>query len=219
MKGPKRQAAASKAQRYCIVISGRSPLDREIDEIAGAVRSIKQEIPIQICCSLGITSELQAKRLKVAGVDRVNDNLNTSEAFHASIVLPTPSRSPSTIRNAERQDGNLSRRGIVGMEEKDEDLIDLVMALIEVKAGLDSTEHAPSSGRYAARELRSTDSTTLLEECSASSRSAPVHPKPYRGGREHNLRSRLQPLARYPADSAPRTATRRDLASRSPTGA
>ena len=32
-----RQAAASKAQRYCIVISGRSPLDREIDEIAGAV--------------------------------------------------------------------------------------------------------------------------------------------------------------------------------------
>src|SRR5690348_17934474 len=45
-----RQAAASKAQRYCIVISGRSPLDREIDEIAGAVRSIKQEIPIQNCC-------------------------------------------------------------------------------------------------------------------------------------------------------------------------
>ena len=34
-----RQAAASKAQRYCIVISGRSPLDREIDEIAGAVRA------------------------------------------------------------------------------------------------------------------------------------------------------------------------------------
>ena len=33
-----RQAAASKAQRYCIVISGRSPLDREIDDIAGAVR-------------------------------------------------------------------------------------------------------------------------------------------------------------------------------------
>src|SRR5574337_1537211 len=44
-----RQAAASKAQRYCIVISGRSPLDREIDELAGAVRSIKNEIPIQIC--------------------------------------------------------------------------------------------------------------------------------------------------------------------------
>ncbi|MBP0129193.1 MAG: radical SAM protein, partial [Nitrospira sp.] len=80
-----RQAAASKAQRYCIVISGRSPLDREIDEIAGAVRSIKQEIPIQVCCSLGLMNESQAKRLKAAGVDRVNHNLNTSEAFHSSI--------------------------------------------------------------------------------------------------------------------------------------
>src|SRR5678815_3457850 len=80
-----RQAAATKPQRYCIVISGRSPLDREIDEIAGAVRSIKQEIPIQICCSLGLMSAQQAKRLKAAGVDRVNHNLNTSEAFHSSI--------------------------------------------------------------------------------------------------------------------------------------
>src|SRR5438046_7946597 len=69
-----RQAAASKAQRYCIVISGRSPLDREIDEIAGAVRSIKQEIPIQICCSLGLMNEQQAKRLKAEGVDRVKQN-------------------------------------------------------------------------------------------------------------------------------------------------
>ena len=80
-----RQAAASKAQRYCIVISGRSPLDREIDQIAGAVRAIKQEVPIQICCSLGLMSAEQATRLKAAGVDRVNHKLNTSEAYHASI--------------------------------------------------------------------------------------------------------------------------------------
>src|SRR5262245_59350156 len=80
-----RQAAASKAQRYCIVISGRSPLDREIDEIAGAVRAIKQEIPIQICCSLGLMNEQQARRLKAAGVDRVNHTLNASEVVHSSL--------------------------------------------------------------------------------------------------------------------------------------
>ena len=39
-----RRAAAAKAQRYCIVISGRSPLDREIADIASAVRSIKQAV-------------------------------------------------------------------------------------------------------------------------------------------------------------------------------
>src|SRR5262245_10062993 len=80
-----RQAAASKAQRYCIVISGRSPLDREIDEIAGAVRAIKKEIPIQICCSLGLMNEQQARRLKAEGDDRVNHTLNASEVVHSSL--------------------------------------------------------------------------------------------------------------------------------------
>jgi len=80
-----RRAAAAKAQRYCIVISGRSPLDREIAEIAYAVRAIKQEVPIQVCCSLGLLNEEQARRLKSAGVDRINHNLNTSEAYHPVI--------------------------------------------------------------------------------------------------------------------------------------
>ena len=60
-------------------------LRREIAEIASAVRSIKQEIPIQICSSFGPLNEGQAKDLKSAGVDRINHNLNTSEAYHPSI--------------------------------------------------------------------------------------------------------------------------------------
>ncbi len=129
-----RQAAASKAQRYCIVISGRSPLDREIDEIAGAVRAIKSEIPIQICCSLGLMNEQQAKRLKAAGVDRVNHNLNTSEAFHGSICTThTFQDRLATIKNARAAGLEICSGGIVGMGEKDEDLIDLAMALREVK--------------------------------------------------------------------------------------
>jgi biotin synthase len=129
-----RQAAASKAQRYCIVISGRSPLDREIDEIAGAVRSIKQEVPIQICCSLGLMTESQAKRLKAAGVDRVNHNLNTSEAFHASICTThTFQDRLATIKNARAAGLEICSGGIVGMGEKNEDVIELAMALRDVK--------------------------------------------------------------------------------------
>ena len=125
-----RQAAASKAQRYCIVISGRSPLDREIDEIAGAVRSIKQEIPIQICCSLGLMNDEQAKRLKAAGVDRVNHNLNTSEAYHESICTThTFQDRLATIKNARAAGLEICSGGIVGMGESNEDLIDLATAL------------------------------------------------------------------------------------------
>ncbi|TLY42547.1 MAG: radical SAM protein [Nitrospirae bacterium] len=73
-----RRAAAARAQRYCIVISGRSPLDREIAEISDAVRAIKRELPIQVCCSLGLLNQDQARELRAAGVDRINHNLNTS---------------------------------------------------------------------------------------------------------------------------------------------
>ncbi|MEP6957274.1 MAG: biotin synthase BioB [Nitrospirota bacterium] len=196
-----RQAAASKAQRYCIVISGRSPLDREIDEIAGAVRSIKQEIPIQICCSLGLMNEQQAKRLKAAGVDRVNHNLNTSEAFHSSICTThTFQDRLSTIRSARAAGLEICSGGIVGMGEKDGDLIDLAMALIEVKPdSIPLNMLHPATGTPLEHCDQLTPQRCLKVLCLFRF----LHPRTelrIAGGREHNLRS-LQPLALYPADS------------------
>ncbi|MDP3091549.1 MAG: biotin synthase BioB [Nitrospira sp.] len=196
-----REAAASKAQRYCIVISGRSPLDREIDEIAGAVRSIKQEIPIQICCSLGLMSDEQAKRLKAAGVDRVNHNLNTSEAFHESICTThTFQDRLSTIKNARAAGLEICSGGIVGMGESNEDLIDLADALRDVKPDsiplnmLNPVEGTPLENIAALTPQRCLKVLCLFRF---------LHPRTelrIAGGREHNLRS-LQPLSLYPADS------------------
>jgi biotin synthase len=196
-----RQAAASKAQRYCIVISGRSPLDREIDEIAGAVRSIKQEVPIQICCSLGLMSESQAKRLKAAGVDRVNHNLNTSEAFHASICTThTFQDRLATIKNARAAGLEICSGGIVGMGESDEDLIELARALQDVKPdSIPLNMLTPVSGTPLEQADNLTPQRCLKVLCLFRF----LHPRTeirIAGGREHNLRS-LQPLALYPADS------------------
>jgi len=200
MEGAK-QAAASKAQRYCIVISGRSPLDREIDEIAGAVRSIKQEVPIQICCSLGLMSESQAKRLKAAGVDRVNHNLNTSEAFHASICTThTFQDRMATIKNARAAGLEICSGGIVGMGESDEDLIELATALQDVKPdSIPLNMLTPVSGTPFEEVDNLTPQRCLKVLCLFRF----LHPRTeirIAGGREHNLRS-LQPLALYPADS------------------
>lgn len=196
-----RQAAASKAQRYCIVISGRSPLDREIDEIAGAVRAIKQEIPIQICCSLGLMNEGQAKRLKAAGVDRVNHNLNTSEAFHPSICTThTFQDRLATIKNARTAGLEICSGGIVGMGEQDEDLIDLAMALREVEPdSIPLNTLHPAAGTPLEHCDHLTPQRCLKVLCLFRF----LHPRTelrVAGGREHNLRS-LQPLALYPADS------------------
>lgn len=200
MEGAK-QAAASKAQRYCIVISGRSPLDREIDEIAGAVRSIKQEVPIQICCSLGLMNESQAKRLKAAGVDRVNHNLNTSEAFHASICTThTFQDRLTTIKNARAAGLEICSGGIVGMGESDEDLIELATALRDVNPdSIPLNMLTPVSGT----PLEQADNLTPQRCLKVLSLFRFLHPRTeirIAGGREHNLRS-LQPLALYPADS------------------
>jgi biotin synthase len=196
-----RQAAASKAQRYCIVISGRSPLDREIDEIAGAVRAIKQELPIQICCSLGLMNEAQAKRLKAAGVDRVNHNLNTSEAFHGSICTThTYQDRLVTIRNARAAGLEICSGGIVGMGEADDDLIDLAMALREVKPdSIPLNMLHPVTGT----PLETCDALTPQRCLRVLCLFRFLHPRTelrIAGGREHNLRS-LQALALYPADS------------------
>ncbi|MEC4672126.1 MAG: biotin synthase BioB, partial [Nitrospirota bacterium] len=128
-----RRAAAAKAQRYCVVISGRSPLDREIAEIATAVRRIKEELPLQVCCSLGLLTERHATQLKAAGVDRINHNLNTSETYHSEICTThTFQDRLTTLRHARAAGLELCSGGVVGMGESDEDLVDLAFALREV---------------------------------------------------------------------------------------
>ena len=196
-----RRAAAAKAQRYCIVISGRSPLDREIAEIADAVQAIKQEVPIQVCCSLGLLNEEQARRLKAAGVDRVNHNLNTSEAFHPLICTTHTFRDRlTTIGHARAAGLEICSGGIIGMGESDEDVIDLAMALREVKPDsipLNTLHPVPGTPLEHCRHL--TPQRCLKVLCLFRF----LHPRTeirIAGGREFNLRT-LQPLALYAADS------------------
>ena len=134
-----RQAAEAKAQRYCIVISGRSPLQSEITQISNAVRQIKNEIPIQICCSLGLLNGEQASQLKDAGVDRINHNLNTSRRFYPSICTTHGYQDRLDTLEAIRAAGmEICCGGIVGMGEEQTDRVGLLLTL----ANLD---HHPES--------------------------------------------------------------------------
>lgn len=196
-----RRAAAAKAQRYCVVISGRSPLDREIADIAEAVSLVKQEVPIQVCCSLGLLNRQQADRLKAAGVDRINHNLNTSEAFHERICTTHTFRDRlETIGHARAAGLEICSGGIIGMGETDEDLIDLALALRRIKPDsipLNSLHPVPGTPLENCRHL--TPQRCLKVLCLFRF----LHPRTelrVAGGREFNFRS-LQPLALYAADS------------------
>src|SRR5207245_1877070 len=81
-----RRAAATGAGRYCMVTSARGPSASDIAHFARAARAIRAELPeLELCVSLGIMEEAQARTLGEAGVDFVNHNLNTSRRFYPAI--------------------------------------------------------------------------------------------------------------------------------------
>jgi biotin synthase len=81
-----RMAVVSGARRYCMVCSMRGPGAREIDHLAEACSRIRGDYPtVELCRSLGLMSEEQARRLKRAGAGWINHNLNTSRRFYPEI--------------------------------------------------------------------------------------------------------------------------------------
>jgi biotin synthase len=130
-----RVAAERKAQTYCIVISGRSPLEKELDRITAVVSRIKQAFELNICVSPGLLDPQQARRLKDCGVNRVNHNLNTSQRFYAKICTTHTYQDRLDTLRAIREAGlEICSGGIVGMGEEDVDVVELALRLGQIRA-------------------------------------------------------------------------------------
>ena len=130
-----RAAYRLKALRYCIVTSGKSPDSQALDIICEAARLIKKEVPIQICGSLGILNTGQAEKLKKAGVDRFNHNLESSERFYPSICTThSYSERKRTAEIVKASGMELCSGGLIGMGELPEDRVEMAFALREIEA-------------------------------------------------------------------------------------
>jgi biotin synthase len=196
-----RKAAELKAGTYCIVASGRGPTERELEAVIEAVKEIKEELPLKICACLGILSQSQAGRLKAAGVDRYNHNLNTSAAHFDQVTRTHTYGDRVTTVEAAKASGMSPCSGIIaGMGESDEDLVDAAHALRELDAdsipvnflnpipGTPFANHAYLNPRKCLKVLALLRFVCPSKEIRAS------------GGREVNLRS-MQALALYAANS------------------
>ncbi|WP_409484061.1 biotin synthase BioB [Arsenicicoccus dermatophilus] len=124
------------AKRVCLVASGRGPSDRDIDKVTGIVEAIKEADPeIEVCACLGFLKGDQGDRLKAAGVDAYNHNLNTAESKYDEICTThTYADRVDTVRKAHLAELSACSGFIAGMDETDEDLVDLAFALREVGA-------------------------------------------------------------------------------------
>lgn len=196
-----RSAAAVGARRFCVVISGRGPTDGEIAQIAESVRAIKRELPLSICCSLGLLSRPQADALKAAGVDRVNHNLNTSERFYPEICSThTYDERLETLANVRAASIEQCCGIIAGQGETDRDLIDVALSLRKLSPeSIPINFLHPIPGTPLEHVARLTPARCLKILCFFRF----YHPAAeirVAGGRERNL-GPLQPLALYPANS------------------
>ena len=121
------------ATRFCIVTSGRVPEGEDFEKIIEMVKEVASIDGLHCCASLGLLSEEQIKRIKEAGVERYNHNLNTSENYHKHICTThTFQDRVNTVKMIKKYGIEACCGGIIGMGETREDRIDLALALKEL---------------------------------------------------------------------------------------
>jgi biotin synthase len=143
----------------------------------------------------------QAERLKACGVDRVNHNLNTSERFYGDICTThTFEDRLSTLRAVRAAGMELCSGGIIGMGERDEDVVDMAFALRDLRAEsipvnfLNPIDGTPLAG------VRHLNPRYCLKALAMFRFVNPASEIRIAGGRELHLGS-LQALGLYPANS------------------
>lgn len=81
-----KQTAKSGATEFCIVAAVRGPDERLLSQVAAGIEAIRNEVEIQIACSLGMLTAEQVERLAAMGVHRYNHNLETARSFFTNVV-------------------------------------------------------------------------------------------------------------------------------------
>ena len=190
------------ASRVCLVASGRGPSNRDVDTVASVVGALKDAHPeVEVCACLGLLKEGQAERLRAAGVDAYNHNLNTAESRYADICTTHDyADRVDTVEKAKSAGLSPCSGLIVGMGETDDELIDAIFALRDLASDsipvnfLMPFDGTPLADTWELSPLRA------LRILALARFACPATEVRMAGGREMHLRS-LQPLALHLANS------------------
>jgi biotin synthase len=125
-----RRARADGATRFCMGAAWRNVRDgAEFDAVIEMVRGVKT-LGLEACATLGMLNAQQAVRLKEAGLDAYNHNLDTSEAFYKSIISTRQQEERlATLAHVRAAGVQVCSGGIIGMGESLEDRASMLVAL------------------------------------------------------------------------------------------
>lgn len=124
------RAKASGSSRVCMGAAWRNVKDGpEFDRVLEMVRTINK-LDMEVCCTLGMLTENQAKRLAQAGLYAYNHNLDTSEEYYQEIISTRGFEDRlKTIENVRKTNVTVCSGGIIGMGERLEDRAGMLVSL------------------------------------------------------------------------------------------
>ena len=124
-----RQARDAGAQRFCMGAAWRSPTERQLDQVIEQVQAVKA-LGLETCVTLGMLKDGQAERLKAAGLDYYNHNLDTAPEYYEGIIHTRRFQDRLDTLQRVRDAGlKVCCGGIVGMGESREIRAGLIAAL------------------------------------------------------------------------------------------
>ncbi len=139
MKKDEVVAAASRAKaagssRFCMGAAWREVRDnRDFDRVLDMVREVNK-LDMEVCCTLGMVTEEQAKKLADAGVYAYNHNVDTSEENYSNIISTrTYDDRLKTLKNVRKTRMTVCSGGIVGLGESNHDRVNMLLTLANLE--------------------------------------------------------------------------------------
>jgi len=124
-----RKAKAQGATRYCMGAAWRSPKSRDMEAVTAMVRGVRA-LGMETCMTLGMLSDDDVLRLKDAGLDYYNHNIDTSERYYSEVIKTRSFADRLDTLARVREAGiKVCSGGIIGMGEEPEDRIDMLITL------------------------------------------------------------------------------------------
>jgi len=124
-----KQAKAAGATRFCMGAAWRSPKDRDVEKVAAMVGAVRA-LGMETCATLGMLSAPQAQKLKSAGLDYYNHNLDSAPEFYGEIIHTREFQDRlDTLDNVREAGMKTCCGGIVGMGESREQRAGLLHTL------------------------------------------------------------------------------------------
>ncbi|SFV37452.1 biotin synthase BioB [Hyphomicrobium facile] len=128
-----KKAKAAGATRYCMGAAWRSPKARDMDVVVAMVEGVKA-LGMETCMTLGMLSDDDIVKLRDAGLDYYNHNVDTSEAYYDKVITTrTYADRLDTLARVRDAGMKVCSGGIVGMGEERQDRVDMLVTLANLE--------------------------------------------------------------------------------------